>query len=158
MSNLSANVVIPFVDGLKSTLEQFGVTDITRSDLKLKKSMFMDHEVCVIIGLTHDITGNIGYSMPAKTAMSLASVMMGGMPVDKMDEMTKSAVCEVSNMMAAGAIQKLSGENKIMDISPPTVVAGNNMIMIISQVQTISLTASTSVGPIQINVGIESMK
>lgn len=157
MSNVSGKYFLPFFSSMKDMLEQFGVTDITRKELKRKEKLEIENDVSIIIGLTDDIQGNIAYSMDTEAAFALAGAMMGGEDIQELNDITKSALSELANMAAANATIALSHEGKTVDISPPTMIFGQDLLMIISQVQTVSLTMATSVGPVQVNVGLETV-
>ncbi len=158
MSKIPSQYYLPFANGLTEVFQQFGVTDISRSNLELKENLYMDYEVCLIVGITDDIQGNLGISMPSPTAQELASIAMGGMEVPQLDEMAKSAITEISNMVTAAAARTFSSMEKNVDITPPTLVVGEDIIMIISQVETLSLSLKSSVGTFQINIGLETVK
>jgi len=158
LSHIPSKYYLPFADALTEVFQQFGISEINRSDLTLKESLYMDYEVCLIVGLTDDIQGNLGISMPSDTARQIASLAMGGMEVAQLDEMAKSAITEISNMVTAAAARKLSSMDKTVDITPPTLVTGDDLIMIISQVDTLSVSLDSAAGPLQINIGLETVK
>nr|WP_242851564.1 chemotaxis protein CheX [Clostridium sp. DMHC 10] len=53
------------------------------------------------------------------TAMRIASKMMGGFPVEELNEITASAVSEICNMIAGQSGIHFSHQNKKIDITPP---------------------------------------
>jgi chemotaxis protein CheX len=59
--------------------------------------------------------------------------MMGRMPVESLDAMAKSALGELGNLLAASAVLKLNNPVPIQ-ISPPTVVLGERLFLMISRV------------------------
>lgn len=59
--------------------------------------------VTVIIGMTKDLRGSVAYNMSEATAMTIASTMMGGMPVAQFDELPQSAISELVNMVTANS-------------------------------------------------------
>ncbi len=157
MTGIPSKYYLPFADALVEVLQQFGVSEITKNNMELKKSLYMDYEVCLIVGITNDVQGNIGISMPTSTAINIASIAMGGMEITEMDDMSQSALSEISNMVAATATRKLSDMDKNSDITPPTMVMGEKLMMIISQVDTISLSLKSAAGVIQLDIGLENV-
>lgn len=155
MAKVSGKHVMPFVEGLVETLEQFDICGLKRDQLQLKKNLFLDHEINMIIGLTDAIEGNIGFSMSRETSLAIVSAMMGGEEVQDLDDLSMSALSELTNMMAAAATTHLSSLDIVVDITPPTLIMGESMIMIISQVQTVSMNINSHIGVIQINIGLE---
>lgn len=158
MSSVSGKHIMPFVEGLVETLEQFSISGLEKKQLQLKKNLFLDHELNIIIGLTDDMEGNIGFSMTKSTALSIVSAMMGGMEVEDLDDLSLSALSELTNMIAAAATIRLDSNGITVDITPPTLVMGVEMVMIISQVQTVSVDIISPIGSMQINVGLERVK
>ncbi|WP_198006940.1 chemotaxis protein CheX [Desulforamulus reducens] len=85
--------------------------------------------------------------MTENTAKNIASVMMCGMSVEVFDEM--------ANMVTANAAISLEGLGQEMDISPPTLIVGKNVVTRISSVKTLAAEISTEVGVIEVNIGLE---
>ena len=157
MTEIPSKYYMPFADALVEVLQQFGVSDLSKSNLELKESLYMDYNVCLIIGITDDVQGNLGISMPQSTALNIASSAMGGMEVSQLDDISQSALSEISNMVAATATRKLSEMDKNADITPPTLVMGDDLTMVISQVNTLSLSMKSSTGDLQLNIGLENV-
>ncbi|OQY09366.1 MAG: hypothetical protein B6I28_03175 [Fusobacteriia bacterium 4572_132] len=152
---LDANIINCFIASVQEILSQFGISDIKRKSLKLRSSVESKYPVTIVIGVTGDFDGNITYNLSKETAKKLASKMMMGMPVDDLDEMAKSALSEISNMMAGTSSAKLGALRKNTDISPPTLIIGDDITLWISQVDTIVLELETSIGEIELNIGLE---
>ena len=157
MGEISGEHVIPFLQGLRDITPQFGIDLDSREDMQLKQVLVMDFDVNVIIGITGDVRGNIGLAMDNGTALTLVSAMMGGRKVEELDEIAKSALGELSNLVAASSASKFAERGGEVDITPPTMIAGNELKMYISMVETISIDIQTSAGLLQMNVGLESV-
>lgn len=93
----------------------------------------------VLIGLSNGLKGNIVMGISTQTALSIASAMMGGMEIAEIDLMVKSALGELANMLVGTALRKL-GSEILIDFSPPTVVTGNRVFLMISRVKSYKLT------------------
>jgi len=158
VSELSGKYFLPFFNSLKEVLEQFGVTEIEKDELKLKQNMHSETEVNINVGLVDDLQGNVSYGMSKKTACQIVSAMLGGNEVNELDEMATSGLSELANMAAGSATVNLSSLGLAGDISPPTIILGQNLYVVISQVQTVTLNMRTSLGTIQIDVGLEQVK
>lgn len=158
MTDIDSKFFMPCFEALPNVLSQFGVQDFQRKDLSVKQVLAMELEVNSVIGLVQEVQGNIGFSMSRQTGLNLVSAMMGGMEVQELDDMAKSGLNELTNMLAAGAVNGLAEVGKTADITPPTLIVGEKLYMIISQVQTVSMLISSSVGDIEINVGLESVQ
>ncbi|WP_270566388.1 chemotaxis protein CheX [Clostridium beijerinckii] len=152
---MDAKCINPFLDSVKSVLEQLGVTDIKMSGLSKKEKMFVDLEITSMIGIVGDIRGNIAYSMSEESAKQAISIMMMGMSIDKIDALGRSAIGELTNMITGNAATLLSNNGYLTDITPPSTVFGKDMYFIISTVETITIEIDTSIGRIEVNIGLE---
>ena len=65
--------------------------------------------------------------------------MMMGMPVTEFDEMSKSAISEMSNMIMGNAATILYNRGINIDITPPSLLMGENMQITPSKMKTICI-------------------
>lgn len=121
MNNEYAKV---FSNAFLNVMPQLGITDVT-----LQNEEECDHQInatgaVCIIGIVGELHGNVIFSMGEECAKNIASGMMCGMEVPEFDEMAQSAICELSNMLAANACMELSVMGANVDISTPTLMYG----------------------------------
>ena len=88
---------------------------------------FSSDSLVVLIGLTGDLQGAVAISLSQKMACQIASLMMGGMPIPTLDEMAKSAVAELCNMILGNAGIFLSQIGTKIDVTPPTTLTGEKI-------------------------------
>ncbi|MGI6113356.1 MAG: chemotaxis protein CheX [Mahellales bacterium] len=93
----------------------------------LKDSPFSAEHIIVIIGVTGDIRGQVQLNMSRDTARAVVSNMMGGMDVVDLNDMAKSALGELGNMIMGNTCTLLAGRGIKIDITPPTVLSGDGM-------------------------------
>lgn len=152
---MDVKMVTPFIDAFFNVLPQLGLQGIERGKLGLKDKLVATMDVTAVIGLSRSLRGNVTYSMSEKTAKTIASTMMMGMAVEHFDEMAQSAIAELSNMVTANAGIGYEEAGLAVDISPPTLIIGENVTARVSQVQTIAVEILTQAGVIEVNVGLE---
>lgn len=152
---MDAKMVSPFLEAFFSVLPAVGMSDVRRGSIALKEKLLATRDITALVGLSGDIRGNVAYCMGDDTARGVASVMMMGMPVDRFDEMAQSAISELANMLTSGASTAFSGQGLFVNISPPTLITGQNVKVMVSQVRTLSIEIITEAGLIEINVGLE---
>lgn len=152
---MDVKCINPFLDAVKSVLEQLGITDIKMSGLSKKEKMFVNLEITSMIGIVGDIRGNMAYSMSEESAKKIISTMMMGMNVENIDEIGRSAIGELTNMITGNAATMLSDNGYLTDITPPSTVFGKDMYFIISTVETIAIEIDSSIGRIEVNIGLE---
>lgn len=152
---MDGKIVKPFIDAVVSVLPLLGLTDVKQGNVTVKEKLATTKDVTVLIGLSLELRGNVAYGLSDECAKNIASIMMGGMPVPLFDDMAQSAISELVNMVTANAATILENLGKKINISPPTLVTGENITVRISQVQTVTIEFVTGAGIIELNVGLE---
>ena len=120
-------MINPFIGAVTGIMPQIGFSNITRKGISLKEKKFMVSGVVLTLGIVGDKKGNVVYSIDMDGAKKIASTMMMGMPVDQLDDMSKSALSELSNMLTANASINFSNDGINVDISVPTMMYGEDI-------------------------------
>ena len=94
--------------------------------------------------------------MSEATAMTIASTMMGGMPVTQFDELPQSAISELVNMVTANSAIRFEQLGMQVDISPPSLVVGNDFRARLLQEKFLVIEMLADGNLIQLNLGLES--
>lgn len=153
---MDVNSLVPFLNAVKYTLEQFGVIDIKKGEIVKKEVLFTNNNVGSVIAVTGRLSGNVAYAMSMNTAKNLVSTMMMGMPVETIDDMGKSAIGELSNMITGHASMELSQNGYEVNITPPDVKVHEDSIGHINKNETIAVNLETSVGVIEVNIALKA--
>ena len=143
-----------FTRATTNVLAQIGSEGIEKGEYASPEDMFCKHEVIIIIGLTQDLRGSIVYSMSPSTAINIVSTMMGGMSIVELDDMARSAMCEFANMSAGVCITALPKDLNV-DITPPTMVIGHKMALMMGSYDVLLTYVTTPWGEIELRLGIE---
>lgn len=119
------------------------ITEITGLKPRLGKAYiknvpYATTQLVVLIGLAGEIRGNVIISFNNKLACQIASIMICE-DISELDEISKSAISELSNVIVGNAISIFSLNNIDIDITPPTVLTGDNMKLSPNQSTTICL-------------------
>lgn len=85
---------------------------------------FSDDTIVIMIGVTGEMKGQVMLSFEESIACDIAGRMMM-MPVDHLDEISTSAICELGNMIMGNASTVFSVQGIGIDITPPTMCQGN---------------------------------
>jgi len=152
---MDVKYVNPFIVGLQNIFNMLNMTSIQRTGLAKREKLKTDNEVNIIVGLVGDLKGNVVLSLPEATARNIASTMMGGMPVPELDMMPKSALCELTNMVAGSSMSQLEQMGVSVNITPPMLINGKNMITMISQVETLVISFNCTEGKLEMNIATE---
>lgn len=108
----------PFIQGTESVLKTVCGAE-TKLGKIYKKSEIAPGTYSVSIEIVGELRGFVYYSMDNATACAIASKMLMGMPVAALDDMSKSALCELSNMISGNVATIFSGMSLAVDIKPP---------------------------------------
>ncbi|MBO5352679.1 MAG: chemotaxis protein CheX [Lachnospiraceae bacterium] len=128
MAAIKAEHLNPFLMSAKQVLQQVCQLDVQFGPIS-KDDFFVSGEpLFIMLGITGEITGQVCVVMGAETAKDIASRMMMGMPVEALDDMAKSALSELGNMMMGNAATLLSNNNVLIDITPPTLLVGSAIL------------------------------
>lgn len=120
----------------------------------LKESPILLKDVAIIIGVTSDLKGQVVISMDKDTALSVASHMMMGLPLNELDEMSKSALCEIGNMILGHSASELYEIGVIVDITPPSIILGKGMELSSNIKRNITIPFESSVGEFYMEISL----
>ena len=124
---MDVKMINPFIGAVTGIMPQIGFANVTRKGISLKDKKFIVNGVVLTLGIVGDRKGNVVYSIDMEGAKKIASTMMMGMPVDELDDMSKSALSELSNMLTANASINFSNDGINIDISVPTMMYGEEI-------------------------------
>jgi len=128
MPAIKAEHLNPFLLSAKQVLQQVCQVDVQFGPIS-KDDFYVNGEpLFIMLGITGEITGQVCVVMGMSTAKDVASRMMMGMPVNELDDMAKSALSELGNMMMGNAATLLSNSNVLIDITPPTLLVGSAIL------------------------------
>ncbi|WML35705.1 chemotaxis protein CheX [Clostridium sp. OS1-26] len=124
---MKVEYIEPFIQASQNILLQIVNEEAVQGKLFLKDSTFHGDNVIIIIGIAGDVRGQVIFNLSQKSACSVVSKMMCGMPVSSLDDMAKSAICELANMISGNAATLFSEQKINLDITPPTIMIGDNI-------------------------------
>jgi chemotaxis protein CheX len=145
----------PFIQSFDAILPQLGFGSTRRGTLSVREHQITFTGVVIVVGIVGSFKGNAVYCLEYDAAKKIASNMMMGMPVDELDEMAKSALSELSNMLTATAATNFSENGVSIDISTPTVLSGENITVKMSSAQVLSIPLFADDIPVEINIACE---
>jgi chemotaxis protein CheX len=119
----------PFIEAVTVILRMTTNMEVTRGTPSLDKGNFHAPEVCVSLGIVGDKQGHVVYGISMETALNIAGRMMGGVEVKELDDLAKSAIAELGNMITGNASSRFEKMAINLDISPPTVMVGQKLVI-----------------------------
>lgn len=119
---MKAENINPFLESASIVIEQVINVRPTTGKLNIKDVKFVENYIWIQIGMTGQIKGDIVFGLHEDVALKMVSAMMGGYPVSEIDEMAKSAISELGNMISGNASTLLYNQGVKVDITPPKVI------------------------------------
>lgn len=152
---MNVEYINPFINVSVSLIKMICNVDVNRGQVFIKSSPFTAGSVVIIIGVAGEFKGQVFFSMDETTACKIASAMMFGMEVNALEEMAKSAIAELGNMIMGNVSTEFYNNGIKIDITPPTIMVGNDMAVSTKGVKTICVPLIlNSIGEIEIDVAI----
>jgi chemotaxis protein CheX len=140
---------------IKSATNVFGSevgVALSRKSLTKKNAPVPSLPICIVIGITGAIRGQVVYSMDSNFAYSVTKAMIPNRLPHELRKLTNSAVSEVANMITGQASISLAGEDRIIHLTPPAVLTGSDMRVDFLAIPTICLSMISEIGSIEINI------
>ncbi|MCT4598352.1 MAG: chemotaxis protein CheX [Vallitalea sp.] len=132
MSMVNVEYINPFIGAAQKLLKDVCQLETKLQKPYLKEAVYEGDVLVIIIGITGDIKGQVILSFNVSTACMIASKMMMGMSVDDLNDMARSAISELSNMILGNAATLLSQKGLVIDITPPSVCLGKDINISVS--------------------------
>lgn len=155
---MKVEFINPFIESASQVLEEIAQLKSERGSLRLKNTNEPYRDVCAIIGLVGDVQGQVIYGFDQSTARSVVSKMMMGAEVTEFDEMARSALGELGNIISGKASIGMEELGLMIDLSPPTLVMAQNVHISTLKIPMIVVPLDTECGIIDLYVGIEEKK
>lgn len=137
---MQAQHINPFIAGFQAITQEVAGIPFKPTNKSLKQRPVSSKNVIIMLGVTGDLRGNVAINIDETTAMKIASNMMGGMAVESFDEIAKSAVSELGNMVMGRVCTAISEQGLLIDITPPSLLTGDNLQLSFAKLPLLSVT------------------
>ncbi|EPR12900.1 chemotaxis protein CheX [Ruminiclostridium papyrosolvens] len=136
---MNIEYINPFIEASQTVLKQVVNVDARLGKVFLKNSPYQGESILIIVGITGKIRGQAIFTMSKEVAFKIASAMMMGMPVDELNEISKSALSELTNMILGNTATLLYNKGIGIEITPPSLLLGENLQISQSKMKTICI-------------------
>ncbi len=123
MANVNVDHINPFLMASTKILKEMCYIDATVGKPYIKNPAFFDNTLLILIGFTGTMRGQAMIAFENSIACDIASKMIM-MPITEMDDLAKSAISELGNMIMGNTATIFSTKGIGIDITPPTVGNG----------------------------------
>lgn len=147
----------PFIESFSAIMPQVGFGTVQIGDISIKEGKSITASgIVVVLGIVGDVSGNVVYTLDEASAKGIASTMMMGMPIEALDDMAKSALSELTNMLTATAATGFASLGMMADISTPTMLQGENMSIMMTSHQVFCARLLADDIPLEIYISFEN--
>ncbi|WP_028562145.1 chemotaxis protein CheX [Paenibacillus pinihumi] len=120
---MKAEFINPFLESAKIVIEQMIMIRPETGELQVKDVRMVEEYIWIHIGMSGQIAGDVMFGLSEQVALKIVSAMMGGYVITEIDEMSKSAISELGNMISGNASTLLFNQGVKVDITPPKVLS-----------------------------------
>lgn len=143
----------PFVKAAIEVLKREIGSEVERGRLRVESNQRSNQDVNVLIGVTGAAQGFVLFSMSMTTACSLVEQMLG-QPFAEFDELAQSGIAEMGNVITGLASQGLADSGYLCNITPPTLITGQNTTIGTLNIPRLALPLITNCGDIEIHLAL----
>ncbi len=133
--------------------KELGIS-LSRQSLVRKDAPLPGMPVCIVIGITGAVRGQVVYSIDRSFAQDITHAMVPNKLPNELRKYVNSAVGEIGNMVTGQASIALAGQDKIIQLTPPAVFTGAEIWFDFLQTPTVSLRMLSEMGVLEINIAL----
>mgnify|MGYP000947003091 CR=1 FL=1 len=154
---MKVEYINPFIEASQSVISMMTGAKPELGRVYIRKAPFESDNIAVIVGLTGKIRGQVIISLSKKSALLVASAMMGGMAVKELDDISKSAISELTNMIMGNTATLLAGRGIGIEITPPSLITGKKISFTPTNMQTVTIPLKLSGdSKLEIDISLEN--
>lgn len=127
---MAEDVIRPFVVSALQVIEQVAQVRPVLGGTAYRPLSETTDRFRVVIEFFGEMTGDVVLGLREQVALRLVSAMMGGWELPGLDEMGKSAISELGNMIGGNACVLLSNEGRIVNLAPPRLLVPGDVLKI----------------------------
>ncbi|HJV44434.1 MAG TPA: chemotaxis protein CheX [Bacillota bacterium] len=124
---MTVRYIDPFLESAQMVIEQVCNISPTRGEVLIKDVQLEKDHLWIKIGVIGQLEGDIIFGLHEQVALRIISAMMGGFSITEIDEIGRSAISELGNMISGNASNLLFNQGVNIDITPPMILATEDM-------------------------------
>ncbi len=128
---------------------------LEKTNLTIKEDPTPSNDISIIVGIAGFIQGQVVYSLKDHTAQRIAQALAPKSTTKIDAAFVESSIAEVANIITGRTTIQLSGKDKILHITPPTIIIGKDYSISFLKLKTIVVNLSSRFGTIEVNIAIK---
>jgi chemotaxis protein CheX len=153
-SGMSVTILNPFVKSAINVLKAELGTNVQRGAVRIESDQCSTHEVNVLVGVIGQAHGTVNYGMSLETACQIVGKMMG-QPFEAFDDMARSGIAELGNVITGLASKGLSEQGYECNITPPHLITGQNVMINSGDMMRLALPLHSPFGVVEIHLALQ---
>jgi chemotaxis protein CheX len=151
---LRAEFINPFLIAATDVLKSEINSEPTKGPLSLEHKPFTTQEVTALIAVTGNVQGSVFYCLSERTALNLVGIMMGKR-YPFFDEMAKSGIAELGNVITGRASMLLAEAGYPSKIAPPVMLEGRGTMISTLKIPRLVVPLETKHGVLEVHVALQ---
>ena len=119
---MQAELINPFLTSSIQVIEMIAQVRPRIGELSIRQITFTRDRVWLKIRIFGQVEKDILFGFPEQVAINIVSMMLGGYAVSEIDDMCRSAVAELGNMISGNASTLLYSNGISVEITPPSIL------------------------------------
>lgn len=152
---MKAEWINPFISNAIEVFEQMANLKLEKTNLTIKEDPTPSNDISIIVGIAGFIQGQVVYSLKDHTAQRIAQALAPKSTTKIDNAFIESSIAEVANIITGRTTIQLSGQDKILHITPPTIIIGKDYTISFVKLKTIVVNLSSRFGTIEVNIAIK---
>jgi len=153
---MKREIIVPFVTAAAEVLvTETGVT-LKRGKLSLQSFAVITDDVATLVGIVGGIQGMILLNLSLSTCLALLSRMLG-YELTEFDELARSGIAELGNVIAGRAATKLSEAGRGADITVPTIIVGRGTRISAPSFPRLVVPLETTCGTLELHLAVREV-
>ncbi|HOJ63518.1 MAG TPA: chemotaxis protein CheX [Spirochaetota bacterium] len=152
---MKAEWINPFISNAIEVFEQMANLRLEKTNLTVKEDPTPSNDISIIVGIAGFIQGQVVYSLKEHTAQRIAQALAPKSTTKIDNAFIESSIAEVANIITGRTTIQLSGQDKILHITPPTIIIGKDYTISFVKLKTIVVNLSSRFGTIEVNIAIK---
>jgi len=148
--------VQPFVASAREILGEVLAGAVEAGKIELSPAPVPSRGVTAIVGVTGEGEGRVLFDMSRDTALRIAAEM-NEEEQETLTRLAQDTLSELASMMTGRAVSVLNDKGHRLRVSPPTLVAGDNVVISNTDLETMVVRLSTEYGEVVVNVAMATM-
>lgn len=142
-----------FLNPAKLVWEKELGMDLEFLEMEPSASQFVGEEINAIIGVSGKLKGSVIYGFGNSSALAIAGQMMGE-PLEEVDEICRSILGELANMITGNAVTELESDGYSCNLAPPLIIEPSGSKMNSSMGDHIVARFNSVAGGLSIRIGL----